>query len=761
MRKIFRSISMLMIVAMMISSAALVSVSAAVPTGTDFAEDFASWGWVVNDPHDVSDVQTKSEGISVVGADENIKAVVNGDMDLQVYGGSGKINLAVNSTAVGTVTVNLKAKPTMSAETGFVYVNSTNSSSAAVSNKLFKMSNTNPYMILGETSPLIVKNNWGTGDAGAKAKDEAGYVPIEIVFERRNANFDWDIKVFNKAYSTTEPVITGKAPKADYPTIEGLSIDTASGSWIYFDSYSVKHEPVGIDFTEDFASWGWTVNAAYNVTEFANEDTNISVDTTDAMQAYMNASYDLFIYNGAGFIDFNAGGASSGKVTLNLRVKSTYSGDIGHVYLNSVKASETVRNKLFRIQSGTYGLLGLNTTAETLPLSVKASWGSGDAGAKAYDSEGYVPVEIVIERRNENSDWDIKVYNKAYSTTEPVITGKAPKADYPTIEGIGVGTASGKYLQIDSYSVKYTPAGIDFTEDFSKWGWAYNTDKVDELKNVDTNISVDSDTSDVKVYLTGSNDLQIGGGTGKINFAINGAETGKFIVNLRVNPAVTGNGDVNIISKNGSIRNPLFKIPGSGYAIGGANGDTSKLSVQYSWGDGYIGTTAKDGNYVPIEIVFERPNTDSDWDIKVYNKAYSKTSPVITAKAPSADYPTIEGLSVDITGGWIYVNSFSIANVPTYISRLTLNSGASTNLTGYTGDLDYSVNATTDSYAKVIVALYDGNTLEDTKIHDVEDAKQLDVSGTFEATNLTNGSVKAFLWNGFEDIVPLDVALFN
>ena len=755
MKKLFRSISILMVISMLVSAMAIVNVSAAGTTGVDFAEDFASWGWAINDPHNVADVATVSKGITVDSTDENIKAVVNGDMDFQIYGGAGKINFDINGAETGTVKVNLRVKPGMSAGTGYLWINSTNASSEPVSNKLFRISNTNPYMMLGETSPIVVKNSWGTSDAGAKAKDENGYLPIEIVFERRSTNFDWSIKVYNKAYSTTEPVVIGKAPKADYPVIESLSIDTAAGSYIYFDKYNVKNQPAGIDFTEDFSTWGWTSNTNNYVEELNNVDTNLSVNSADSsVKVYMvTSSNDLQIGGGAGEINFYAGDAEAGKVTLNLRYKPAMGSTAGDVHLTSSK--EGVRNAMFRMPASGYAIGGPN--GSTTALGIQYSWGTGAVGTTAKDSESYVPVEVVFERRNTKLDWDIKVYNKAYSTTSPVATGKAPKDDYPIIKGLSVDVAAGSWLYLDSYSVKYEPAGVDFAENFSGWGWTVNTGySVAEFVNEDTNISVDT-TEDMKAYIDGSGDLQIYGGEGYINLNVGGITSGKVAVNLRVNPRMASPaGNVYITSQN-DVSNPIFAIPPSGYAIGGASVDTSALNVKYNWGPNAIGTTAKDGNYVPIEIVFERPNENYDWDIKVYNKAYLTAVPVITAVAPKADYPTIEALSVYTkSGSVLQIDSYSIATVPTYISRLVLNDGASINLTNYTGNLKYLLNVSTNVSAKVIVALYDGNILENVEIHELEDADKLELEGTFKNTNLTDGNVKAFLWDGFDNIVPLD-----
>ena len=760
MKKMFRSISLLMAVVMVLSVMTMVNVSATENIGKDFAEEFQNWGWAINDPHEVADVENFSKGMSVDSEDSNIKAVINGDIDLQFYGGAGKINFAVNGAETGKVKVNFRAKPSMSASTGYVWVNSTSSSNQPVSNKLFKMSNTNPYMILGESSDIVIKNNWGTSDAGAKTKDDEGYVPIEIVFERRSTNFDWNIKVFNKAYSTTEPVVTGKASKNDYPIIEEISIDTAAGSYIYFDSYSVKNEPVSIDFAEDFSTFGWNSNTANYVDELKNVDTNLSVESADSsIKVYMvTGSKDLQIGGGTGKLNFAVNGAESGRHIVNLRYKPGMASTTGNVYITS--SNEDTRNPLFRVTPSAYAIGGYNS-GEQDELGLQYNWGTGGAGTTAKDSESYVPIEIVFERRNSKLDWDIKVFNKAHSTTTPVITGKAPKADYPVIKGLSVDIASTtSWIYVDSYSVKYEPASIDFTENFSGWGWTVNTAySVAEFANEDTNISVDTEEA-MQAYIDSAGDVQIYGGEGYINLSTGGISSGKFAVNLRVNPRMASPaGTVYLTSKN-DVSYPLFAIPGTGYAIGGAGGDTSKLGLQYNWGADYAGTKVKDGNYAPIEIIFERPNTDSDWDIKVFNKAYSTTTPVITGKAPKADYPTIEALSVYTkSGSVLQIDSFSIANVPTYISRLTLkngSNGAVTNLIDYTGDLKYALNVSTNVTAKVIVALYDGNVLENVKIHDFEDVELYEVADTFKGTDLTDGNVKAFLWDGFDNIIPLD-----
>ena len=269
-------------------------------------------------------------------------------------------------------------------------------------------------------------------------------------------------------------------------------------------------EDINEDFAEDFSSWGWIINTGYSVAEFENVDTNISVETNDEMQAYINTDYNLYIYGGTGYINFDAGGAELGKVTVNLKVKSTFSGDMGHVCVNSIKNSEIVRNKLFGIQSGTYALLGLQTTAETAPLSVKSSWGASDIGAKTYDNEGYIPIEIVFERYSKNRDWDIKVFNKAYSTSYPVITAIAPKADYPVIEGISVGTAGGKVLQIDEFNVKFGGYYSD-TGDNRDDNVSAEVVFVDSSGDIHSDIVPDIGELEPKIMLTNNSSMNLRG----------------------------------------------------------------------------------------------------------------------------------------------------------------------------------------------------------------------------------------------------------
>ncbi len=547
-------------------------------------------------------------------------------------------------------------------------------------------------------------------------------------------------------------------------------------------------------FGEDFASWSWSVNTRYNVTELERENTNISAAANNGnLYAELSSNRILSFYTanegGTGYINFDIGKADVGKVTVNLRVRPVMVSSAGNLYIKSTENETAV--PLLRLQNiNGYPLLGLlseDLSVAQGAIALKYSWGTSDAGAKAKDAEGYVPLELVFERADVDSDWDIKVFNKAYSTETPIVTGLAPKEDYPVIDGMSVYIEGSSVLYVSNYEGNCKKPNFNFTENFPDWSWEADDEKaVSEIAQKTSNISVDTRNGTLYAKIDSEDDLVIGGHDtgdwGYVNFNVGKARSGKYVVNLRVKPTIVGHsGFLAIKSSSTSKENRLFFIKyydpnNSGRLLLDEDTVGKESGVQYNWGDS-AKTAARTGDndgYLPLEFIFERPDVECDWDVKVYNKAYSTTEPFAVWTAPKEDYPVVDGISLYIytdTSGpcYIPIDSYSVKlegyysdwgdagaeNISAEIVFADSLGNVHTDIIADAGELMPQIMLTNNSSLRlrgsVYLAEYDGRALEsiETEGFKLLDGEKtiVELSGIAEALFNERKDMRLLVWS--------------
>ena len=254
--------------------------------------------------------------------------------------------------------------------------------------------------------------------------------------------------------------------------------------------YTVEESNRAIEkSSEDFSAWGWEADEEKDPTAIAEETANISFDKDkySGQKVSIDSNNDLVPSSGTGYgyVDFYVGDGTSGKFVADLRVKPTIDGHSGVVYLKSPATAE--RKPLFHLKACNPNAFTSNSLATAAGVQYNFG-GSNEPAAKIVDSDGYLPLEFVFERISSDNDWDVKVFNKAYSTTDAVVTWKAPKDDFPTIGYISIylGVTSSKpdYLPINAYtvsevraqSVAYYQQEIESTENSFKVALAFDED---------------------------------------------------------------------------------------------------------------------------------------------------------------------------------------------------------------------------------------------------------------------------------------------
>lgn len=329
------------------------------------------------------------------------------------------------------------------------------------------------------------------------------------------------------------------------------------------------------------------------------------------------------------------------------------------------------------------------------------------------------------------------------------------EGDYTLAVTDGVKSALGVSAATSSYS--YTAVPFSISEDFSdseKWGAAgtvYTAAQLTEKSPYITAASTGSYTigEDGSLILSAPKD---NGATLYLNLG-GAVKTGVITAEYKIKKdnGGGGSGSKTPLVYTNAEGSQTAKIINYGAGSGGYfNADGCVSS--FAWDGAHVAVDAD--SYYRIKTVASRGSEAESWTIKTYLLDYSETKPAYTATRTNEQLGDIGKMYITLWCTSDTPLTMTVKDIHVTIDKYAINGVSVTDQTGTaaaagfagTTELNYSADVTRVGTAAVLVALYDGDTLEDVKIHALEAGNDA-VTGTFTDYSLEgSGSVKVMLW---------------
>lgn len=466
--------------------------------------------------------------------------------------------------------------------------------------------------------------------------------------------------------------------------------------------------------------------------------------------------------NGNSGIKVSTGNIAAGSVAFDFKFGSYYNSHGGN---GAVMRRITINGKK---------VLGL---AASEHLYLYGADGAVDTTVKHTESNpaGEFNIRVLLSRDDDASDWSMKVYDLSDASAPVVLETTLSKDTYPAITDFGAyidWVKSGTATNFDFYSLKGEVIDTNalYNIDFSNIeDGTYTTAQINEAFG--TKIT----EANPIIYTVENGVAKISSENGKSVQGTMGFEAiTKGCVAFDVSFDHVGTNGSNrarqvftIKSSTGKVVYLMTDNPNGGdqpfYAAKDHFGDTPRLEFISGDTGYYVGND--DDITHKMRVVVMRADESSDWRVRMYDMAASKTVPILTTTLKAEDFPSIAS-----TYFYIYLNGdeafAKTIYIPlrkysaNYISMEEMNAvetmkvensaGAIiTNLAGATVVDDGKVNVVADvnrTGGILYAAIYEGDRIIDANMVPVNAMGEHTIPFTVENPTASK-SIKLFYWD--------------